>query len=301
MRGRAHAESARRLAARYRIGEGWETVLRIDGQDAAAEGTAGDGAAETADGEKLSAAVRFRAGWMLGDGTGTGKERQVAGALLDHWLRGRRRAFWLSQPDKLLEDARRDWTALGGRDDDVIPLRRLPALHMPRRRGPHGPNRALGPQEGVSGAIASRAVDKEGVSSPHLDAVLTGRGGKRRLGAGHEDEAKMTSAVPSPRGPSARHRRSSRHWHEDMSMTARDRLHRLVDGLPENELVTAERVLTGLSVLSLSDPVTAALAKAPRDDEPVTDREAERIEEGERDLRDGRTVTSEQVRTRLGP
>ena len=86
-----------------------------------------------------------------------------------------------------------------------------------------------------------------------------------------------------------------------MSMTARDQLHRLVDGLPENELVTAERVLTGLSVLSLSDPVMAALAKAPRDDEPVTDREAERIEEGERDLRDGRTVTGEQVRTRLGP
>ena len=76
-------------------------------------------------------------------------------------------------------------------------------------------------------------------------------------------------------------------------MTARDRLHRLVDGLPENELVTAERVLTGLSVLSLSNHAMAALAKAPGDDEPVTDREAERIEEGERDLRDGRTVTGE--------
>lgn len=86
-----------------------------------------------------------------------------------------------------------------------------------------------------------------------------------------------------------------------MSMTARDRFHRLVDGLPENELVTAERVLTGLSVLSLSNLAMAALAKAPGDDEPVTDREAERIEEGECDLRDGRTVTGEQVRTRLRP
>ncbi|MDE0029392.1 MAG: strawberry notch family protein, partial [Deltaproteobacteria bacterium] len=28
----------------------------------------------------------------------------------------------LSQSDKLLEDARRDWTALGGREDDLIPL-----------------------------------------------------------------------------------------------------------------------------------------------------------------------------------
>ena len=42
--------------------------------------------------------------------------------MLDNRLRGRKRALWLSQSDKLLEDARRDWTALGGRDADVIPL-----------------------------------------------------------------------------------------------------------------------------------------------------------------------------------
>ena len=59
---------------------------------------------------------------MLGDGTGAGKGRQVAAIVLDNWLQGRKRALWLSQSDKLVEDARRDWTALGGRDDDVIPL-----------------------------------------------------------------------------------------------------------------------------------------------------------------------------------
>jgi predicted RNA methylase len=37
-------------------------------------------------------AVRFRRGWFLGDGTGAGKGRQVAGILLDNWLKGRRRA-----------------------------------------------------------------------------------------------------------------------------------------------------------------------------------------------------------------
>ena len=37
-------------------------------------------------------------------------------------LRGRKKALWLSQSDKLLEDARRDWTALGGLESDVIPL-----------------------------------------------------------------------------------------------------------------------------------------------------------------------------------
>lgn len=58
-------------------------------------------------------AVRFRRGWFLGDGTGAGKGRQVAGILLDNWLRGRRRAVWVSKSDKLLEDAQRDWSALG--------------------------------------------------------------------------------------------------------------------------------------------------------------------------------------------
>ena len=58
-------------------------------------------------------AVRFRRGWLLGDGTGAGKGRQVAGILLDNWLQGRRRAVWISKSDKLIEDAQRDWSALG--------------------------------------------------------------------------------------------------------------------------------------------------------------------------------------------
>ena len=111
----------RHLAADYRIGAGWETVQRCPEED----GDDGDTASPadlTDDGEVLSAPVRFRRGWMLGDGTGAGKGRQVAAIMLDHWLRGRRRALWLSQSDKLVEDARRDWCALGGREDDVIPL-----------------------------------------------------------------------------------------------------------------------------------------------------------------------------------
>ena len=59
---------------------------------------------------------------MLGDGTGCGKGRQVAAVILDNRLKGRTRSLWLSQSDKLLEDARRDWAALGGSEDDVIPL-----------------------------------------------------------------------------------------------------------------------------------------------------------------------------------
>ena len=115
--GEAHA---RHLAAEYRIGTQWETVHRCreDGD----EGEEIDTSLVTQEGETLSEPVRFRRGWMLGDGTGCGKGRQVAAIILDNRLRGRKKALWLSQSDKLLEDARRDWTALGGLDSDVIPL-----------------------------------------------------------------------------------------------------------------------------------------------------------------------------------
>ena len=71
-------------------------------------------------------AVRFRRGWFLGDGTGCGKGRQVAGIVLDNWLKGRRRAIWVSKSDKLLQDAQRDWSALGQERLLVTPLSRFP-------------------------------------------------------------------------------------------------------------------------------------------------------------------------------
>jgi predicted RNA methylase len=70
-------------------------------------------------------AVRFRRGWMLGDGTGAGKGRQVAGVLLDNWLQGRCRAVWVSKSDKLIEDAQRDWSALGKERLLITPLARF--------------------------------------------------------------------------------------------------------------------------------------------------------------------------------
>ncbi|MCP3461091.1 bifunctional class I SAM-dependent methyltransferase/DEAD/DEAH box helicase [Bradyrhizobium sp. CCGUVB23] len=70
-------------------------------------------------------AVRFRRGFMLGDGTGAGKGRQSAGIILDNWLRGRRKAVWISKSDKLLEDAQRDWSALGMERLLVTPLSRF--------------------------------------------------------------------------------------------------------------------------------------------------------------------------------
>jgi hypothetical protein len=74
--------------------------------------------------ETQEGAVRFRRGFFLGDGTGCGKGRQVAGIILDAFARGHRRAVWVSKSDKLIEDAVRDWTALGQDAGDIRPLSR---------------------------------------------------------------------------------------------------------------------------------------------------------------------------------
>ena len=71
-------------------------------------------------------AVRFRRGFMLGDGTGAGKGRQSAGIILCNWMQGRRKAVWISKSDKLIEDAQRDWSALGMERLLVTPLSRFP-------------------------------------------------------------------------------------------------------------------------------------------------------------------------------
>ena len=64
----------------------------------------------------------YRMGYFLGDGTGAGKGRQVASVILDRWVRGERRHIWISKNEALLEDARRDWAAIGGLPADIQPL-----------------------------------------------------------------------------------------------------------------------------------------------------------------------------------
>ncbi|WP_256754698.1 strawberry notch family protein, partial [Mesorhizobium sp. Mes31] len=71
-------------------------------------------------------AVRFRQGFMIGDGTGVGKGRESAAVILDNWMQGRRKAVWISKSDKLIEDAQRDWSALGMERLLITPLSRFP-------------------------------------------------------------------------------------------------------------------------------------------------------------------------------
>ena len=65
-----------------------------------------------------------RTGFFLGDGTGAGKGRQAAACILDQWLKGNRRHIWISKNAPLLEDAQRDWTAIGGLPSDILDLAR---------------------------------------------------------------------------------------------------------------------------------------------------------------------------------
>jgi predicted RNA methylase len=77
-----------------------------------------------------------RAGFFVGDGTGVGKGRVLAGIIADNWNQNRQRAIWLSVNNDLLESARRDLTDLGLAN---IPLARindyLPAAEISLPRG----------------------------------------------------------------------------------------------------------------------------------------------------------------------
>ena len=58
-----------------------------------------------------------RRGFMVGDGTGTGKGRIIAAVIAAAWSDRRlpcRRSVWLSADATLADDARRDWTDIGG-------------------------------------------------------------------------------------------------------------------------------------------------------------------------------------------
>ena len=72
-----------------------------------------------------SSVTTLRRGFFLGDDTGTGKGRQVAAIIIDNILQGRTRAIWLSESENLIQDARRDWSDLGGNPDYIFPVNRF--------------------------------------------------------------------------------------------------------------------------------------------------------------------------------
>lgn len=61
-----------------------------------------------------------RRGFFIGDGTGVGKGRQIAGIILDNFMQGRDKAVWISKNDDLYGDAVRDWTQTTGRSKEEV-------------------------------------------------------------------------------------------------------------------------------------------------------------------------------------
>ncbi|HOW63120.1 MAG TPA: strawberry notch family protein, partial [Candidatus Contendobacter sp.] len=77
-----------------------------------------------------------RKGFFIGDGTGVGKGREIAGVILDNLMRGRTKAVWISFNEGLIADARRDFAAIGGNPDWIFFQGKTPASGaIPRQSG----------------------------------------------------------------------------------------------------------------------------------------------------------------------
>lgn len=81
-------------------------------------------------------------------------------------------------------------------------------------------------------------------------------------------------------------------------MTTKERLHQLVEGLPESEAHAALRYLESLRQ-ETADPVAAALESAPVDDEPLTEGEIAALEAAERDWEEGNFVSNDEAKRQL--
>jgi hypothetical protein len=81
-------------------------------------------------------------------------------------------------------------------------------------------------------------------------------------------------------------------------MTTKEKLHQLVDALPEPVLAEAEHLLQDLRLRAV-DPFLRALAAAPEDDEPETEEERAAIAEARAAIARGEVEPWEQVRADL--
>ena len=80
-------------------------------------------------------------------------------------------------------------------------------------------------------------------------------------------------------------------------MSARANAHRLLDSLPDQNMEAVERFLSELTTL---DPLERVLLLAPPDDEPETEEERALVEEGLRDIREGRVRSHQDVKRSFG-
>lgn len=133
-----------------------------------------------------------RAGYYLGDGTGTGKGRIIAALFWHLWNEGARRHVWFSASSDLLEDARRDLNDLGA----PIPVAFLGDMPYGKLVGPKA-GRALAKNgltaegDGVLFATYSLLVASKasGAGGSRLDQIVEWLGGAGARGMIAFDEA----------------------------------------------------------------------------------------------------------------
>ncbi|RLC88358.1 MAG: hypothetical protein DRJ03_02895, partial [Chloroflexi bacterium] len=87
-----------------------------------------------AHGKKLPSGERQ--GFLIGDGTGIGKGREVAGIMWDNWNHGRKKAVWISETANLFNDAKRDIDGVGWDSSVLFPQSKTKATgSLPKRDG----------------------------------------------------------------------------------------------------------------------------------------------------------------------
>lgn len=73
----------------------------------------------------------MRCGFLVGDGTGVGKGRQIAAIILDNMGAGRLRHIWCSISTALLFDSERDFVDLGRSNVSLYALHKMPYGELP--------------------------------------------------------------------------------------------------------------------------------------------------------------------------
>ena len=66
-----------------------------------------------------------RQGFLIGDGTGVGKGREIAGIILDSFHKGQKKAVWVSKNADLHRSAVRDWEDIGGDGKKLFQLKNM--------------------------------------------------------------------------------------------------------------------------------------------------------------------------------
>uniref|UniRef100_A0A7S0KP95 Helicase ATP-binding domain-containing protein n=1 Tax=Ostreococcus mediterraneus TaxID=1486918 RepID=A0A7S0KP95_9CHLO len=121
-----------------------------------------------------------RAGFMIGDGAGVGKGRQISGIIIDNYVRGRRNAVWISSSGDLHRDAERDLSDLGS---TIKVINSCPELDRETRA--FGLSKEY--QEGVLFTTYSTLVSKTQKLS-RLDQIIRWFGGENAEGVVIFDE-----------------------------------------------------------------------------------------------------------------